>query len=192
MGLEFALVELVTAFLFWLLFKRFGFSAEFGVSACTVSILVAVFFIDLKHHVIPNEMVAAGLAVAAATVFYSAAAGRGLFGNHSWTSHLLGLLPGSGILFGLALMGALVFKKEDLIGMGDIKLFAPLGLILGWRLCAFTLLLSTLAAGLAGLVLLILGLKKKNDLLPMGPFISAAALAALILGEELIGRYAGF
>jgi leader peptidase (prepilin peptidase)/N-methyltransferase len=75
--------------------------------------------------------------------------------------------------------------------MGDVKLMAPIGLFLGWKLCLLALLLSIISAGLTSLVLIIFGFKKKKDTIPFGPFIVAGTFTTLMWGFDILNWYFG-
>ena len=94
-----------------------------------------------------------------------------LFGDDRWWTPLAGTLSGSGILLLVAVVGMLLYKTDDAMGIGDVKLLAPIGMFLGWKLGILALLLSIILAGTASLLLIIVRLKKKRDTIPFGPFI---------------------
>lgn len=60
---------------------------------------------------------------------------------------------------------------KDGISMGDVKLIAVLGWILGLAMTLFTVLLAMLLCMVAAIVLLVCKKKNKNDRVPFGPFI---------------------
>ena len=155
---RYPLVELLTAAMFVILFTRFGFTVPFIAYAYLMTILAAVFFIDIDHRIIPNGLVLAALA---------------------------GLFPGSGFLLLVAILGSLIYRTEDAMGMGDVKLMAPVGLFLGWRLCITALAVSVLLGGLVSMALILLGIKKRKDTVAFGPFIVAGTFVTMIWGWEL-------
>ncbi|HEY8348571.1 MAG TPA: prepilin peptidase [Clostridiales bacterium] len=183
---RYPLVELLTAAMFVILFTRFGFTVPFIAYAYLMTILAAVFFIDIDHRIIPNGLVLAALAGGLAFFAWNCISPDPLvFGDEKWWTPLAGLLPGSGFLLLVAILGSLIYRTEDAMGMGDVKLMAPVGLFLGWRLCITALAVSVLLGGLVSMALILLGIKKRKDTVAFGPFIVAGTFVTMIWGWEL-------
>jgi len=189
---RYPLVEFVTGVIFVILFYKFGISVEFFFTVYLMSILVIVFFIDLDHMIIPNELVIAGLLGGVAFFIVRFWVKDRLIGNNAlWYSPLLGMLVTSGFLLLIALIGAAVYGT-DAFGMGDVKIFLPIGLILGFRLAVMSLIFSVFIGGFAGLFLIITGLKNRKSQIPFGPFIVSGTFLAILFGHEIISWYLGF
>jgi len=54
--------------------------------------------------------------------------------DRKWWNPLLGAFIGFGFLLLVAIVGYLVYKTDEAMGGGDVKLFAPIGLFLGWKM----------------------------------------------------------
>lgn len=189
-SVRYPLVELATAAAFAGLYLRFDISPELPGALFLTSILIAVFMIDLDKQIIPNELVIAGLAGGALYVLWKTFfCGLGAFGTESWIDNLLGLLPGTLFLLAVALIGMLIYKSRDVMGMGDVKLFAPIGLILGWKMCIAALFISILLGGITSIALILLKIKNRKDMIPFGPFIAAGTYLAMIFGDALLRFY---
>ena len=160
-------------------------------AAYIMSILIAVFFIDARHKIIPNELVLAGLVGAVPLMLYNAFNPLEFYGYSKWWSPFLGMLPGTGFLFLVALAGLVIYGSDEAIGMGDVKIFAPIGIFLGWRLCTVALLVSIIAAGASGAVLLASGARKRRDTVPFGPFIVIGTFVAFMWGQKILEWYIG-
>ena len=106
----------------------------------------------------------------------------------SFADGMLGFILGGGMLALIAVASFFIFDKEGL-GGGDIKLAATIGLYLGWRLTALTLVLSVYAGGLTGLLLMILKIKKRGEYIAYGPFLAVGSLIAMFYGEAIINWY---
>lgn len=185
-SLRYPLVELLTAVIFVILFNRYGFTAPFFAFAYLMTILTAVFFIDIDHRIIPNGLVLAALAGGLVFFIWNCIyPNPQIFGDEKWWTPLLGLFPGSGFLLFVAITGSLIYKTEDAMGMGDVKLMAPIGLFLGWRLCITALAVSVLLGGLISMALMLLRIKKRKDTVAFGPFIVTGAFVTMIWGWEL-------
>lgn len=189
---RYPLVEILTAAVFAVLFAKYGLSVEFAAFVYLMVILIAVLFIDYDHRIIPDELVMAGLAGGAIVFVYNILNPGVLpYGDEKWWTPLLGMVSASGVLFLVSVVGSLLYKTDEAVGMGDVKLLMPIGLFLGWKLGLEALFFGVLAAGIASLLLIILGLKGKRDTIPFGPFIVAGAFAAILWGWNIIFWYIG-
>ncbi len=192
-SLRYPLIELLTAVIFVVLFSRFGFTVPFFAYAYLMMILTAVFFIDIDHRIIPNGLVLAGLAGGFIFFVYNCFSPMaGVFGDGKWWTPLAGLLPGSGFLLLIAILGSLIYRTEDAMGMGDVKLMAPIGLFLGWKLCIAALSVSILLGGLISMVLILFRIKKRRDTVAFGPFIVIGAFVTIMWGWELVQWFYGY
>ena len=86
--------------------------------------------------------------------------------------------------------------EEEALGAGDVILAGILGLVLGWPLIWFTLLLGILLGGLVGIVFLIgmmvRGLYGKQALMvfmPYGPYFVLSAFFILFLPNWIISMW---
>lgn len=171
---RYPLVELATGMVFLILASRF-----YGWQLVSLQVLAAVLIsaavIDYRHGIIPNSLVLAGFVLGLGLSFFNPVLG--------WQQHLLGVIAGGGPLLALAVL------SRGGMGGGDIKLAAVMGLFLGPRLVLLALCLGSLLAGLAGMVLLLLGKKGRKDTLVFGPFLAAGAFAAIMWGQQLVAWY---
>ena len=72
------------------------------------------------------------------------------------------------------------WRKVDGMGGGDFKLFALLGAWFGWPALPALLLLASVTAAAVGLLQLACGLRQRSQPLAFGPYLAAAAIAALL------------
>ncbi len=175
-------VELITAILWvlivwltppgWLLASRLVLGTG----------LIVLFMIDLEHHILPNSITLPGIVVGFA---FSLVAPPGPF------DAFLGILVGGGVLYGIALAYYLI-RKEEGMGMGDVKMLAMIGAFLGWRAVLVTLVLSSFAGALVGVVMMATQRGSMRYALPFGTFLAIGALVAMLTGEPLIQWYMGF
>lgn len=182
-------IQSLTGLVFTSLFMRYGFTPEFFASVFLMSILIIVFFIDLEHKIIPHGLTLTGLGGGLLLVIIRFFYPQRIFENPSWVSHVLGILPGSGVLFLVAMVGLLIYKSDEGMGMGDVYIFAPVGLILGWRLCLLNLFISIFIAGFFSFFILLLRKKKRKDTIPFGPFIVIGTYLVLMGGTLFLDWY---
>ena len=96
-----------------------------------------------------------------------------------WQDMLAGAALGLGIMAVTALLGRALYKREA-VGGGDIRLFAALGLVLGTKGILFVYMISALLSGAHMVFLLAVRKIKKNDTIPMVPYIAAAAIIYMV------------
>lgn len=95
-----------------------------------------------------------------------------------WIYALLGL-------FGIgALLFVVYYFSKGAIGMGDIKLLATIGLILGFWDTLLLIFIASFISGLASLMLMVLGRVNKKSKIPFAPFIFLSML--ILLGDKLL------
>jgi len=195
--LRYPAVELISGIVLAGLYYKFGLSLETLFYAVLTYSLIVITFIDLKHMIIPNVITVPG---AVAGLLYNALVtdwGRsgnllgafsfslenffGVLNEVPFLDSVFGLIMGGGILFLIAFVYIAVRKQEGM-GMGDVKLLAMIGAFLGWKGVVFVMLVSSLLGTITGLSII---LYKKGDLkyaLPFGPFLSLAAVIYIFTG----------
>ncbi len=188
---RYPLVELITGLAFVLLYFKYGPTVDFLAFAFMTSILIAVFFIDLDHYIIPDGLVLTALAGGVAIAAYNAFHPLEIYGDAKWWNPLVGMLTGSGFLFLVALVGMLVYKTDEAMGMGDVKIFAPIGIFLGWRMTLLALLVSVVLGGVISLILILANKRNRKDAIPFGPFIVTATFVVMLWGWEILRWYIG-
>lgn len=140
---------------------------------CMVTVTVALGFIDLKSHRLPNRVLGVGTAVG----FLGLAGGALLEGRAGGLVEAL--VTGLGYFVALLIPAVLT---RGAIGMGDVKLAFLLGLFAGyqgWETAVVALVSAFLAAGAAGVLLLVSRRITRRDHLPFGPFMVAGAWFAI-------------
>ncbi len=143
--------------------------------------LLAVFFIDLDHRIIPDEISIGGTVLGLAL--------------SPWT---IGFLPALGAAVagagGLYAVGWFYerFRGRQGMGLGDVKLAAMLGAFLGLEGMVLTVLLASFLGAAFGLSLMLMRRGGGATALPFGSFLAPAAVAALIWGPAIWAWYLGF
>ena len=78
------------------------------------------------------------------------------------------------------------------MGMGDIKLLAVSGFLLGWKLILLTMLVSSVIAAIFGIYLMITKKAGRKSEIPFGPYIAFAVIICLLVGNNIINFYLNF
>lgn len=174
---RYPLVELLMALLSLGLFHRFGLTPAFGIYFIFCAALVAIFFIDLDHQIIPDVISLPGIPLGFAAAF--------ILPQMSWQASGLGILLGGGTFYLVALGYYLVTKREGM-GGGDIKLLAMLGAFLGWQALPFIILASSVLGLIAGIGAMLRQGKGGQSVIPYGPFLIIAAWLWLFFPDRII------
>ena len=70
-----------------------------------------------------------------------------------------------------------------------MKLSAMMGAFLGYKLALLALFLAVILGGFVALGLLSMGIRKRKDPIPFGPFLATAATVAILWGETILTWY---
>ena len=158
--------------------------ALFAYHAAFVCMLVGLTFIDLEHYIIPDEF-----SIYAVPVGVLGAVGIGLLQPGlapTWGQALVGALVGGGFLLAVAGLYWLI-RREEGIGMGDVKLLAMIGAFLGAFPALFlVMLLASIVGSVVGIAHIVLQGSGMRTAIPFGPFLALGALITLFFGDQLI------
>lgn len=181
-SMMYPLVEAGVAVLFGLQYQQLGAQPLLVSRLVFTGAMVALFVIDLQHHLLPNRITVPGVVV-----------GMGLSTvmQPGWASALIGAAAGGGILLAIAEAYYRV-RGEEGLGMGDVKMLAMIGAFLGWQLMLVTLVLASLLGSLVGVGLIATGRGGMKYALPFGTFLAVGALTASVVGQPLLSWYFSF
>ena len=179
---QYLIVEIITALLFVLVVWLTPVGPLLFSRLILVAILVALFGIDLEHQILPNTITLPGIVIG---LMFSVIAPPG------WQAALIGAALGAGVLYGIAAAYYLV-RREEGLGMGDVKMLAMIGAFLGWKAVLVTLVLSSFSGAAIGMALIAAQRGGMKLALPFGTFLAVGALTAMLVGDPLIAWYAGF
>ena len=179
---RYPLVEAATGALFVASLLRFGLTPQTLVAMVFSCLMLVLALIDYDHMLLPDRITLPGTAVGLATQLVAPLAGL--------VPAVVGALLGAGIL--LAVWGLWwVVRREEGMGLGDVKMLALVGAFLGWQGVLVTLFFGALSGSVVGLALMRRGSADMRSKLPFGVFLAMGAIVALFFGEALVGWYAG-
>ena len=173
---QYPAVELTTGVLFvfvlsiysWQNFQLWSILG-FVYTLWLVSALLVIFVIDLKHRIIPDEIVFATILISLPFAIRD-------------TPYAL-LTAFASFLF-FFLLHFLTRGKG--MGLGDVKLAFLIGLILGFPKSILAFYLAFLTGAIVGVILVLLGKKKLKQAIAFGPFLVASTFFSLFWGDALI------
>ncbi|MDF2458823.1 MAG: pilD [Nitrospira sp.] len=179
-SMRYPVVEVANAAGYVMILAAFGLTWTTALYSALFSALLVVTGTDLTHRIIPNVVTVPGIVLGllgAATVL-----------PVGLVNALLGVAIGGGILWALAWASPYLFGKEGM-GGGDIKLLAMIGAFLGWKPALLTIMVGSLSGSLIGLSLIGLGLMKRDEYIPFGPFLVFGALVSMFFAQPLLEWY---
>lgn len=176
----YSVMEFITGLLFAATYQAFGLTPETGMVLLFISVLVIVTVSDLAYFLILDKITFPAFFAILILRFF-------IHPNESYASHLIGAGLGFGIFYIIAMFARGGF------GFGDVKLFAVVGLFLGWPRLLVVIMLSTCLGTLFGLLMIIAGRAKegRKTAIPFGPFIALGSVLAVFFGYDLIDWYWG-
>ena len=177
---QYLLVELITGFIFTILYYYFGFNIDFIFYSFIFSILIIIAFIDIDHQIIPNRLV---LIILLGTLLYK-------YIHYLLYSRSLYLINSiMGLIISSLFFLIIVILSKGGMGGGDVKLIGALGFILGIPKIILNIFLSFLIGGVVSVLLLAFNIKGRKDPIPFGPFIVLGFIITFFAGDRIINWY---
>ena len=175
-------VELLTGVVFALHAWVFEPGPLLLVRLAFAAVLIVLAFIDIDHRILPDSMTLTGIPLGVlASVWLPP----------GWRDSLIGVALGGGILWLIA-EAYYRWRHVEGMGMGDVKMLAMIGAVLGWRAVIVTLVLSSFSGALVGVLMMSRAKDGMRYALPFGTFLSLGALVASLVGEPLVAWYVSF
>lgn len=182
-SLRYPCIELLTLILSLYTTWHFGLTAQLIFPLLALWILIALFFIDLDHQLLPDSLTLSLLWL-------------GLIANCSalFTNLPNAVLSAAGAYLALWIFIKIFYLITGKVGMGngDFKLFAAFGAWFGWVALPFIILFASFAGAIIGLIYLKTSKKSMDTSIPFGPFLCVAGLIYLFWGPSLIHWYLNF
>ena len=181
---QYFLVEAIAAISFLFVFFVFGLTTTTLLFFILIISFVIIFFIDLKHFIIPNQ-ITYGLMVIGFIKSFDPSLNRSIFPDYIHS--LVGGVFGYSIIW-LLIFFYKKFKNKDGMGLGDAKLLSALGFWFGWISIPFILIFSSLTALGFSLPSLIRKSKNLSSEIPFGPHLVIGCII-YILSIDLIFKF---
>ncbi|MCQ4088770.1 A24 family peptidase [Saccharibacillus sp. JS10] len=169
------LFEAATGILFLWMFLRFGLTGAAAIGIVLSSLCVIVTVADLKYMLIPNKVL---LFFAPILIVL-----RFVFMEQAWWHYGLGGLFGGGLIL------LIVLLTKGGMGMGDVKLFALCGLVLGIGPAVLAFILACAFGTIVGMILIGLKVVQRKQPIPFGPWLALGSCIAYLYGTQIISGY---
>ncbi|MGG5462969.1 prepilin peptidase [Clostridium sp. B9] len=180
-SIRYPLVELLTGFLYFLVYIYYGISFLTVKYIVLITFLIVISLIDYDT----QDVYAVTTYPAIILGFVFALVGKFYFGE-SLTNYILGFAIASLAIF-------LVSKLTGgAMGSGDIEIHAIAGVFLGWKLAIINIFLSFIIGGLLAVISILFKKKKRGDYIAFGPAIGISTILLIFLGNLIVPIYFGF
>ena len=178
---QYFLVELISAISFLSIYFIYGLSVTTLLLIILSIFFIIIFFIDLKHYIIPNELTFPLMLIGFIKSF-DPNLNQTIFPNY--INSLLGGFFGYAVIWLIIFLYKKIRNKEGM-GLGDAKLMAVVGFWFGWASIPFTIFISSAVA----LVLVIPSLIKKtrnmSAQIPFGPYIIIGCIIYVTFANQI-------
>lgn len=177
LSLRYPISELLTAGGFVLLmpYNETMFTT-YPLALIIFSAAVVIFFIDLKHQIIPDGAL---ITIAVALLFLAIPLPPGLRLQH--------ILAGG--ISALGFFSLWVATKGRGLGFGDVKLVLLIGLLLGYPGTVVALYVAFLTGAVTGVILIIANRAKMKTRIAFGPFLILGAVVAVFYSNPIVAWF---
>ena len=173
---RYPIVEALTAVLSATVAWKFGLAWQTPLALVFTWTLIALTFIDADTTLLPDDLTLPLLWLGLLANLY------GVFVPIS--EAVIGAVAGYLALWSIYWLFKLTTGKEGM-GYGDFKLLAALGAWMGWKTLLPIVLLSSLVGAVVGIALIALARRGREIPIPFGPYLAAAGLIVMLVGDRL-------
>lgn len=138
--------------------------------------LIPVAYVDYKKRIIPNKLQLFGVGMFLCFALYE------IFGMNIALKQVA-MDSGKGLLLGGGVFLACMLASGGGMGMGDVKLFSVIGLILGWTGVFNVTFWSICGIAVYGIVMICRKKMNKKSMVPMGPFALIGMFITIFMGN---------
>jgi leader peptidase (prepilin peptidase)/N-methyltransferase len=179
-SLRYPLVEAVCCVASVYVTWRFGFSWQTVGALLFTWILIALTFIDLDYHLLPDQLTFSLLGLGLLLSLFS------LFCNSS--DAIIGAIVGY-LVFAVTQWFFHLATGKVGMGQGDYKFLAALGAFLGWQMLPIIILLASISGIIFSVTHMAIKHQFKSVPLPFGPYLAVAGWISLIWGQDILHLY---
>jgi leader peptidase (prepilin peptidase)/N-methyltransferase len=195
LSVQYPVIELISGIVFVSVPLALGVGAPMGAATVAVAPIIAaalwiaileallvMSLVDVRLGIIPDEInIFLGVAGIALAIFSAGSAG----GQEGVVlAKIIGAAV-AGVFFTLLI----AVTRSKGMGVGDLKLAIPLGLIFGWPDIVLVLMLSFVIGAIAGLFAIARGKNTIKGTLPFGPFLALGGAIVFFWGSQIFNWY---
>ena len=178
---QYFLVEFISAISFIIVYHLYGISITTLLLIILSVFFIIIFFIDLKHFIIPNELTFPLMLIGFVKSF-EPNLNQTIFPNY--INSLIGGVFGYLIIWLIIFFYKKVRNKEGM-GLGDAKLMAVVGFWFGWASIPFTIFISSFVALIFSIPSLIKKNKNMATQIPFGPYIIIGCIIYVSFANQI-------
>lgn len=189
---QYPIVEAATGVLFAVCVLHTGLHWQTLLDIAMVFFLLGLAVMDAQTFLLPDAFTLGGLAVAfVLRVLHPLSA-------HHWLVAWQTAYRTLAAALAAALLVLLIrwlyrwLRKQDGMGLGDVKLLAMIAAFLGLQLALLTFFLAILSGAMVSIVQLARGRAHAQQRLPFGSYLAVSGIAVLFIGRPLLHWYLGF
>jgi len=183
-GSHYFYLELLTGFIFalWTIVIPFyttfetSLVLEFTLMIVLSTLLMAIFFYDLKYQEIPDILNIPAIVLALFSAF--------VLQSPSWSS--IGIATAIILVF---FGGQILLSHGKWLGIGDLILGALMAILLGWQNLLLALGLAYVIGAIYATTLIITKKANSKSQIAFGPFLVTGTFIAMLAGNKLITWY---
>ena len=174
-SIKYPLYELLTGICFALSYIVFGLSLKIIMPLTLISLLIIVIISDIEYMIIPDEIIIFGsILLIVETLFIN--------GMNGFLASVVNSILFFITMYLIKKVGDFIFKKESL-GGGDIKLMTMIGICFHIKTIVVIIFIASFIALPYAIIVM---LKKKEAMVPYGPFLSLTSIALILLKQNFM------
>ena len=192
-SVRYPLVEIATGILASLCYLRFGLSLTGVAAFLVICSLVVITLIDLDYMIIPDKITYPGMAIGIAVGAMASLIPQNSFGLpleypfvQSFSSSVVGILFGAGLLYAIWWLYLVVRKREGM-GLGDIKLLGMLGALFGYKFSLGVIFIGSVFGSIISIIIMVIQRKSVSTYIPFGPYLALAAILIILNLGAFVG-----
>lgn len=178
---QYFVVELLTAVSFVLICYFYGLTITSLLLLILSIFFIVIFFIDLKHYIIPNELTFPLMFIGFIKSF-DPNLNQLIFPN--FVNSLIGGVIGYLIIWLIIFLYKKIRNKEGM-GLGDAKLLSAIGFWFGWISIPIIIFFSSVIALLTVAPSLINKSRNLSAQIPFGPYLIIGCVIFIIFGNQI-------
>ena len=171
-SLQYFVVELISALFLCFVFAVVSNYLDIVIISLIFYIFVVIFFIDIKHFIIPDSLNFSLISIGIIKNFFPETS---LNLNQDMFQSLFGGALGYFVIWLIIVLYKKI-KKVEAMGFGDAKLLAGIGFLLGFQSIFITLFIAAILGLIFSIPNLMTGKSSLKTAIPFGPFLILASI----------------